>query len=67
MENNDRIFLSEMDIFGTYSQSKIPKINHKNNKLMIIKSEINQVSIKLSELVTQVNQIVTKIENLEDE
>lgn len=67
MENNNKIFLSEMDIFATVSQSKITKVNPKSDQLISIRNEINMVSDILSELVTKVNKLATRIELIAQE
>lgn len=62
----EKIYLSEMDIFGTYSQRKIPK-NTPRSESQEIKKEIKKINAELHILILKIQDISNRLENLESD
>lgn len=60
----ERVYLSEMDIFATISESKESN-NYKTNQINKIKLDLNNINLQLSEIIKKISDISLIINNID--
>ncbi len=63
--DSEKIYLSEMDIFKTVSESKKSRKYSEINQIDKIKSDLNNINLQLSEIIKKISNINLIIDNID--